>query len=113
MWKFTQDMKLTNKGGNWKYQNKLWSIPEEGREGNIIDTKSAKVLGPRKRKDGQYGDKISLKLRQTPLSDSQKFLIGKKDEDGWFTITNPLSGNVLTSQTISKILINGKILLIF
>ena len=45
LWKFTSDMKLKNKGGNWQFNETIWTMPAEGSEGNIENKDTEEVLG--------------------------------------------------------------------
>ena len=44
LWKLTNDKKLENKNGKWKYSDRKWTIPDEGKVGHIQDETSGKVL---------------------------------------------------------------------
>ena len=45
LWKVTSDMKLKNKGGNWQFNETIWTMPTEGSEGNIENKDTEEVLG--------------------------------------------------------------------
>ena len=39
LWRITEDNKLINQNGHWKYENITLTIPDEGTEGYIQDNR--------------------------------------------------------------------------
>ena len=106
MWNLTEQSELQNKGGIWQFSNAQWALPIGGAEGVIeiknsseggIETNKPTVLGIQ-----EPGSDVHLELFDTKKSDLQKWLIGDSDEQGWFTITNPKTGLMLTAQKPGK-----------
>lgn len=50
----------------------------------------------------ESGSVVVLESLDKTKIDGQKWLIGQPDEQGWFTITNPKSGLMLTAQGPDK-----------
>ena len=90
-------MKLKNKGGRWQLADTVWNMPVEGAEGSISDKNSTDVLGLKK-SAANTGTTVKLQPRDTQKSSSQKWLIGEKDENGWFEIIQSNSGLILTAE---------------
>ena len=90
-------MKLKNKGGRWQLADTVWNMPVEGAEGSISDENSTDVLGLKK-SAANSGTTVKLQPRDTQKSSSQKWLIGEKDENGWFEIIQSNSGLILTAE---------------
>ena len=90
-------MKLKNKGGRWQLADTVWNMPVEGAEGVISDENSTDVLGLKK-SVANSGTTVKLQPRDTQKSSSQKWLIGDKDENGWFEIIQSNSGLILTAE---------------
>ena len=90
-------MKLKNKGGRWQLADTVWNMPVEGAEGSISDKNSTDVLGLKK-SAANSGTTVKLQPRDTQKSSSQKWLIGEKDENGWFEIIHSHSGLILTAE---------------
>ena len=107
LWKLNNDMKLLNKNGNWKHQEKAWTLTAEESEGNIEDQSSGKVLGLLN--DGtEIGTLVVLESKKRSVcSEGQKWLRDYADEGGWFRLKNPLSGRALTAQDSTSTVISG------
>ena len=88
-------MKLINKGGVWQFQNTSWLLPSEGLEGTIEDKTTGKVLHIQRFSSGSKP--VRMRSRDPKKSEKQNWVIGKTNDDGWFTITNQKSGYVLSS----------------
>ena len=101
-------MKLKNKGGVWQFNETTWTMPVEGSEGNIGNKDANEVLGLRK-VIVKSGAKVEMQSRNKTISDVQQWLIGKMNEDGWFTIVNSKSKLVLTAQTSAITAVTGKL----
>ena len=79
-----------NSTGGWL--NKHWILPEENAEGYI--EASDEVLGVLNLTDPN--SVVELEARIIPISEGQKWYRGKTHKNGWFLLTNPRSGHVLT-----------------
>ena len=90
-------MKIVNKGWDWQFQNETWVLPSVGSEGNIEHNTTGQVLGL-KRDRTKSGTRVVMESRDKPISEEQTWLIGEKDENGFFVITNPKSGFVLSNK---------------
>ena len=120
MWNLTVHSELKNKGGIWQFSNAQWALPMVGAEGVIEiknssegETNKPTVLGIQNLTP-ESGSDVHLERFNTTKSDVQKWLIGDSDEQGWFTITNPKSGVMLTAQEPGKSAkVKGKRLNIF
>ena len=97
LWKYTHDKKLINHGdeSSGSLLNKYWTLPEENAEGYI--EASDKVLGIKNSTVclSQSQD-VRLEARIVAISEKQKWHRGTANENGWFLLTNPHSGKVLT-----------------
>ena len=101
LWKLTIDSTLENKGGIWQFSNAQWTLPPQGTEGVIETKNSSKVLGI-DNLTPKSGSVVLLESFDTKKSDVQKWFVEQSDEQGWFTITNPKSGLMLTAQKSDK-----------
>ena len=101
LWKFTNESKLENKGGIWQLNDTQWTLPPQGAEGVIETKNSSKVLGI-DNLTPESGSDVLLESLDTKKSDVQKWILEQSDEQGWFTITNPKSGLILTAQKSDK-----------
>ena len=97
----TNDFKLKSKGGIWQFNNTQWTLPLPGIEGVIETKNSSKVLGI-DNLTPESGSNVLLESLDTKKSDVQKWFVEQSDEQGWFTITNPKSGLILTAQKSDK-----------
>ena len=99
LWKYTNDKKLINyyyeSAGS--YLNKHWTLPEENAEGYI--EASDEVLGVLDLSDPISN--VELEARIIPISDEQKWYRGSADKNGWFLLSNPPSGKVLTENHLN------------
>ena len=66
-----------------------------------IETNKPTVLGI-KNLTPESGSDVHLESFDTTRSDVQKWLINEHDDQGWFTITNPKSGMMLSAQEPGK-----------
>ena len=89
---------LINKAGKWR-SNSGWQLPPEGSAGYIINLNTNMSLNIVNRKEI-----IEEYLDNTPR---QNWNIGKADREGYFTITNPASGKVLTANSKDRLTIEG------
>ena len=122
MWNLTIHSELKNKGGIWQFSNAQWALPMVGAEGVIeiknssegeIKTNKPIVLGI-ENMTPESGSDVVLEPFDTTKSDLQKWLIGDIDEHGWFTITNPKTGVMLSALEPGKSAkVKGKRLNIF
>ena len=108
MWNLTEQSELKNKGGIWQFSNAQWALPMEGAEGVIEiknssegETNKPTVLGIQNLTP-ESGSDVHLEPFDTTKSDVQKWLIGDSDEQGWFTITNPKTGVMLSALEPGK-----------
>ena len=101
LWSLTNDFKLKNKGGIWQFSNTQCTLPPQGAEGVIETRHSSKVLGINNLPP-KPGSVVLLEPLNTNKSDVQKWLVEQSDEQGWFTITNPKTGLILTAQKSDK-----------
>ena len=107
IWRLTGEMKLENgKEGKWKFDDKVWIVPPEGEISYIKDWSSGKVLGI-SNIVSETEKLVVLQSEADPLSDNQKWLRSHYDEDGFFTLTNPSSGKILTASGVTKLTIKG------
>ena len=99
LWKYTNDKKLINRlyGGDESYLNTYWILPEENAEGYI--EASDEVLGVLDLSDPISN--VELEARIIPISDEQKWYRGSADKNGWFLLSNPPSGKVLTENHLN------------
>ena len=95
LWKFTNDSKLKNRGGVWQFSDIQWTLPMQGAEG-VIETKNSSKVLVIKNLIPESGFDVNLESLDTKKSDVQKWFIGQSDQQGWFTITNPKSGLMIT-----------------
>ena len=122
MWNLTEHSELKNKGGIWQFSNAQWALPMGGAEGVIeiknsseveIETNKPTVLGIQNLTP-ESGSDVHLEPFDATKSDVQKWLINDSDEQGWFTITNPKTGVMLSAQEPGKpAKVKGKRLNIF
>ena len=92
-------MKLENKGGLWQFNDTVWTMPVEGAEGNIENESLKKVLGIQST-TVMSGTAVKMQLRNKTIASGQKWLIGKKDGNGWFSIIHTKSKLILTTQRL-------------
>ena len=50
---------------------------------------------------------INLTEKDEPISDQQIWLRSTHDENGWFTLTNPHSGKILTASGSADLTVTG------
>ena len=95
-WKFDNG-NLTSRAISWIYDNKKWSIPDEGKEGfiKVIDADNVMSLV------GQSaGSKVILEARND--LPNQKWVRGQSNKNGWFTMQNLWSGLYLNNDINSN-----------
>ena len=112
LWRYdSSSMNLINKVPKFQNKKKTWILPPEERVGSIES--SGEVLGLRQRKDCNYGKVVKLQPRGEsfkgcdPSSDSEMWLRGKPDEQGYFTLTNEKTGELLTAKNKRKFVTGG------
>ena len=57
--------------------------------------------------DNVKGNKVILEAKDDPIRIGQEWLIGKQNDEGWFTLKNPISGRYLMAENSSKTTISG------
>ena len=78
------------------YLRKYWTLPKENEEGYI--KASDEVVGIVNLTNPE--SPVMLESRITPISEGQNWYRGTADENGWFLLTNPYSGKVLTENVM-------------
>ena len=114
-------MKLINKARklqNKKADNRQWILPLPETDGNIES--SGEVLGLAQKKDCSFGPKAKLQRRGIaspskfncqPVIDSQRWFRSKSDSEGYFTLKNIKSGQLLTTETKTKFKLTGRLII--
>ena len=51
---------------------------------------------------------INFSEKNDPISDQQIWLRSTHDENGWFTLTNPHSGKIVTASGATKLIVTGR-----
>ena len=82
-------------------------MPDEGSIGYITNVESNRVLGVVNDDDTIFGTQVFMMQKLNDDNDGQKWKVGKKDGDGYFTITNPASKKVLTANSKDGLTITG------
>ena len=59
------------------------------------------------------GNVINLSEKDDPISDQQIWQRSTHDENGWFTLTNPHSGKILTASGATDLALTGRYLYSF
>ena len=60
--------------------------------------------------DNLKGTKVLLEAKDDPIRISQEWLIGKQNDEGWFTLKNPISGRYLMAENFKNTTISGSML---
>ena len=107
LWKFTNDSRLKNKGGIWEFSDTQWTLPSQGQEGVIEKKHSSKVLGI-ENLIPKSGSVVHLESLEAKKNDAQTWLIDERNDQDWFTITNPKSGLILTAKPDKSAQVKGK-----
>ena len=76
-------------------------MPPQGSEG-VIETKNSSEVLSIDNLAPKSGSVVLLESLNLKKSDVQKWIVEQSDELGWFTITNPKSGLILTAQKSDK-----------
>ena len=79
---------MENNYCTWKLANKIWKIPENGKEGYISN--DAEVLA--------YEDNKVILKEKTSKTEYQKWFVSSNNSDGWFTIKHQATGKYLTTE---------------
>ena len=77
---------------SWKFEDKLWTIPSEDKEGGHIavkDSDPVKVLAIN-------GEEVILEDKAENSKSSQLWVKGSENSDGYFSLKNKESGKYLT-----------------
>ena len=94
--------RLINKNGPWEHDDKEWSF----NQGYLIERKSSNVLSPIN--DGsEPGTEVALEKKHVPISDSQRWSKGMKDQDGYFPLQNLQNGKYLAAKSNNTTIIIG------
>ena len=94
LWKYEeQNQNLTTKNGDWKYATRKWMIPNERETGKIEDVETKKVLGDR----GFSYENDDVILQTIDGSQNQSWTRSKDTGNGYFTLENKLSQQILCS----------------
>ena len=102
MWKL-DGTKLINQKGEWK-SNVEWKFVPEGELCFIQNIERSKVLSLVSDKEEETS---VTEMFMEPKGLKQLWQIGTPNEDGFFTITEPLSKKVLHASGTSKLKIDG------
>ena len=96
---------LNNGNSHWKYKSKM-IVPNQLAEGFIEHKDSGLVLGIDK---GQTDVEVNVILEEKliPTNKNQQWFRGMADSKGWFTLTDPISGKVLTLSNQDNMTISG------
>ena len=62
---------------------------------------------------GLVNNVINFTEKDDPISDKQIWLRSTHDEIGWFTLTNPHSGKILTASGATDLTVTGRYLYTF
>jgi len=94
LWTLTEEFKLDNSYSSigWKFEDKLWTIPSEDKEGGHIavkDSDPVKVLAIN-------GEEVILEDKAENSKSSQLWVKGSENSDGYFSLKNKESGKYLT-----------------
>ena len=82
-------------------------MPDENNEGKLMDLSSGKLLCP-VNDSATNNALVNLeKSKDGLIKNGQKWLVGKKNKDGWFLITNCISKRVLTATSAISTTITG------
>ena len=103
-WKRSDDLKILNGNGQWKWSHKWWIFSTDG---SIKDYATGNVLGTVNEANSNV--MVELQTKSSPLIDSQKWIAGVPDENGWFTLRSSSSGKVLTASSINTLTLEGTI----
>ena len=94
--------------------NENWTLPVEGHVGYIESiTLSGFVLGVWN-DSTTAGTNVDLEVKKVPISEGQKWIKGKANANGWFTLANPNSGKTLELHvdfTSSQATIEGNLMI--
>ena len=93
LWKLNSD-KLENAFCTWKLASKIWKIPEPGEEGDITNDSEILIHDENNK---IIADEVILKEKSVKTG-FQKWLVGTKNSDGWFTIKHQTTGKYLTTE---------------
>ena len=105
LWKYdSKTQLLSNKSGEWEFHDKKWIIPNEGKKGGKVEDSSGQVLGLKNNETGGVGTLVTLEQKEKESTDRQKWLKGKPDNEGYFTLQNPLSKKFLIGNPTTTII---------
>ena len=105
--KHSKQLVNKNIGREWKYGKKKWIIADEGTEGTIEDQDSGYVLGLVENSNTNAGTMVILQEKNASTIGTQTWLRTKANSEGFFLITNPATGKVLTALNKDNITIRG------
>ena len=57
--------------------------------------------------DNVKGNKVILEAKDDLISLGQEWLIGQQNDEGWFTLKNPISGGYLMAENLTRTTISG------
>ena len=101
-------MKLVNKDRkvkSKKLDDRQWILPPPETDGPIEEESSGKLLSVRQKKSCAFGkvanlqDRGEIQFNCKHESDSQRWFRSKNDDQGYFTIKNIATGQLLTAKT--------------
>ena len=102
----------------WEFQEFIWYLPPEGAIGYIAQIENGNLTGKvlaLKDDATDPGTRIILEEKEenANLTDGQMWLRGKKDDDGFFSLLNPISERFLTAEDTTETTIAdmGKVIL--
>ena len=94
LWKVNSN-KMENAFCTWKLASKIWKIPEPGEEAGYITNDSEILIHDENNKI--IADEVILKEKSVKTG-FQKWLVGTKNSEGWFTIKHQATGKYLTTE---------------
>ena len=93
LWKLSSD-KLENAFCTWKLASKIWKIPGPGETGDITNDSEILIHDENNK---IIADEVILKEKSVKTG-FQKWLVGTKNSEGWFTIKHNATGKYLTTE---------------
>ena len=105
LWKLIEGGRLINKNGPWEHEDKLWSF----KQGYLFERNSNNVLSPTNN-DSRPETEVALEKKQVPISNSQRWSKGIKDQDGYFPLQNLQNEKYLVAESNNTTIIIGNYL---
>ena len=105
LWKLIEGGRLINKHGPWEHEDKLWNFTN----GYFFERNSSNVLSPTNN-DSRPETEVALEKKQVPISNSQRWSKGIKDQDGYFPLQNLQNEKYLVAESNNTTIIIGNYL---